>query len=81
MTKTIPIVAFGPDIVAEGFAESFAHPTSNVTGVIILSVEMEAKRLDLLHETVPGARRVAALLRSAASEKAMRTAGRHLSLW
>jgi hypothetical protein len=34
MTKTIPIVAFGPDIVAEGFAESFAHPTSNVTGVI-----------------------------------------------
>jgi putative ABC transport system substrate-binding protein len=73
ITKTIPIVAFGPDVVAEGFAGSFAHPGSNVTGVVILSAEMEAKRLDLLHEAVPGARRVAALLRSATSEEAMRT--------
>jgi putative ABC transport system substrate-binding protein len=73
MTKTIPIVAFGPDVIAEGFAESLAHPGSNVTGVMILSAEMEAKRLDLLHEAFPEARRVAALLRSATSEKAMRT--------
>ncbi len=61
-TKTVPIVTFGSDPVAQGFAASFAHPGGNVTGVVILAEELDGKRLDLLHEAVPAARRVAALM-------------------
>jgi putative tryptophan/tyrosine transport system substrate-binding protein len=61
-TKTVPIVTFGSDPVAQGFAASFAHPGGNVTGVVILAEELDGKRLDLLHEAVPTARRVAALM-------------------
>ena len=62
-----PIVAsfVGEDPVAAGFAKSLAHPGSNVTGIVMLAPELDAKRLDLLHEVVPGARRVAALAFSA----------------
>jgi putative ABC transport system substrate-binding protein len=61
-TKTVPIVTFGNDPVARGFAASFAHPGGNVTGVVILTEELDGKRLDLLLEAVPTARRVAALM-------------------
>src|SRR5579864_8052351 len=61
-TKTVPIVTFGSDPVAQGFAASFAHPAGNVTGVDILAEELDGKRLDLLHEAVPAAHRVAALM-------------------
>ena len=62
-----PIVAsfIGEDPVAAGFAKSLAHPGSNVTGIVMLAPELDAKRLDLLHEVVPGARRIAALAVSA----------------
>ena len=40
-----------------------APPTGgNVTGVVIMSVQLEAKRLQLLNEAVPAARRITALL-------------------
>ena len=78
-----PIVAsfIGEDPVAAGFAASLAHPGSNVTGIVMLAPELDAKRLDLLHEVVPGARRIAALavsaLRDAPNLVAMReVAGR-----
>lgn len=61
-TKTVPIVTFGSDPVAQGFAASFAHPGGNVTGVVIFAEELDGKRLDLLHEAVPAVRRVAALM-------------------
>jgi putative tryptophan/tyrosine transport system substrate-binding protein len=61
-TKTIPIVTFGSDPVSQGYAASFAHPGGNVTGVVIFAEELDGKRLDLLHEAVPTAARVAALL-------------------
>jgi putative ABC transport system substrate-binding protein len=61
-TKTTPIVTFGSDPVRPGFAASFAHPGGNVTGVVILAEQLDGKRLDLLREAAPGARRVAALL-------------------
>jgi putative ABC transport system substrate-binding protein len=62
-----PIVAsfVGEDPVAAGFAKSLAHPGSNVTGIVMLAPELDAKRLDLLHEVAPGARRIAALAVSA----------------
>jgi len=66
-TSTIPLLAFGPDLVHAGLAASLARPGGNVTGVQIFAAEMDGKRLDMLREAVPSARRIAALLlRSAA---------------
>ncbi len=61
-TRTVPIVTFGNDPVQRGFAASHARPGGNVTGVVILAEELDGKRVDVLHEAVPAARRVAALL-------------------
>ena len=62
-TKSIPIVAspMGADPVAAGVAASWARPGGNVTGVTLIAPELEVKRLDLLHEVVPTARRIAML--------------------
>jgi len=63
-TSTIPIVMSfnGEDSVAAGFAESVARPGGNVTGLVIWSPELDAKRLEFLHEAVPTARRIAAVI-------------------
>jgi putative ABC transport system substrate-binding protein len=60
-TVTIVGAAIGGDPVAAGFAASLARPGGNVTGVVMLAPELDAKRLELLRETVPTARRVAVL--------------------
>jgi ABC-type uncharacterized transport system substrate-binding protein len=58
-TATIPIVAtsFG-DPVASGFAESLSHPGRNVTGFSTMGGVVYVKRLELLAEVVPGAKRI-----------------------
>ena len=63
-SSIVPIVAFGPDPVAQGFAQSLSHPGGNVTGVVILAAELDSKRLQLLAEAAPG-RRIAVLLHPA----------------
>ena len=62
-TASIPIVLMGvtADPVAEGIVESFARPGGNVTGVTGAPPEVELKRLQLLVEAAPAARRVAVL--------------------
>jgi putative ABC transport system substrate-binding protein len=61
-TKTIPIVFTGAgDPIATGLASSLSRPGSNATGVSIISTELVGKRLDLLRQLSPGARRVAYL--------------------
>src|SRR5215204_6736768 len=39
-SSTVPIVAFGPDPVAQGFAQGLSRPGGNVTGVVILAAEL-----------------------------------------
>ena len=60
---TIPIVAIAVtyDPVRRGYAASLARPGGNVTGISLLAPDVEAKRLDLLHEALPGARKFAVL--------------------
>jgi putative ABC transport system substrate-binding protein len=62
-TDRIPIVQVaGPDPVAVGIAKSIAKPGGNVTGLTIFVAEIMAKRLELLREVDPAARRVGVLL-------------------
>jgi len=62
-TTTIPIVASGADdLVEAGLAVSLNRPSSNLTGVINRGVELGPKRLELLHELVSEANRIALLV-------------------
>jgi putative ABC transport system substrate-binding protein len=62
-TTTTPIVFIVPeDPVKLGLVASLARPGGNLTGVNFLLGELQAKRLDLLHELVPRARRIAVLV-------------------
>lgn len=61
-TSTIPIVMVTTgDPVAAGLVTSLARPGGNVTGVTALGQMLNAKRLELIKETVPGVARVAVL--------------------
>ena len=62
-TTSIPIVfVVGIDPVQAGFVASLARPGSNITGVALISADLAAKRLELLHELVPTAPLVALLV-------------------
>ncbi|HKA54709.1 MAG TPA: ABC transporter substrate-binding protein, partial [Candidatus Binatia bacterium] len=68
VTKTLPIVVqsmgYGQQMV-----ESLARPGGNLTGLFFPGGELEAKRLELLKEAVPGVTRVAVLLEAASPIK------------
>jgi putative ABC transport system substrate-binding protein len=62
-TTTVPIVFIVPgDPVKLELVASFARPDGNLTGVNIFNLELTAKRLELLRQLVPGARRLAVLV-------------------
>jgi putative ABC transport system substrate-binding protein len=62
-TSTIPIViAVVGDAVASGLVAGLAHPGGNVTGLTFFQPELNAKRLELLKETMPDLTDVGVLL-------------------
>jgi putative ABC transport system substrate-binding protein len=63
LTPSIPIVmSNSTDPVGTGFVASLAHPGGSITGIAAISPELNAKRLELLKEAVPGLSRVAIIL-------------------
>ena len=86
-TPIIPIVFMsGADPVQLGLVSSFHRPDGNLTGFYFQVTELPAKRLALLHELLPMARRIAVLVNPAYAATAVptmrdtRVAGHALSL-
>ena len=86
-TPAIPIVFLsGGDPVQMGLVPSFHRPDGNVTGIYLAVTELPAKRLALVHELLPMARRIAVLVNPAVAATAEPTvrgvgvAGRALGL-
>ena len=60
-SSTIPIAGFADDMVQEGYVGSLANRSGNTSGISILATELDTKRLEILMELLPGARRLAVL--------------------
>jgi putative tryptophan/tyrosine transport system substrate-binding protein len=62
-TAEIPIVmvAIDYDPLARGYVKSLARPGGNITGIFAEQIDLTVKRLELLAQIVPGARRVGVL--------------------
>jgi putative ABC transport system substrate-binding protein len=64
-TTKVPVVfVTALDPVEAGFVRSFNRPAGNLTGVAALIIAVAGKRLDLLHQLVPGAASLAYLASS-----------------
>jgi putative ABC transport system substrate-binding protein len=65
LTSTIPVVFLGiTDPLGFGYVRSLARPGGNMTGFSYAGIDLNPKRLELLKEAVPQARRFAALATS-----------------
>jgi putative tryptophan/tyrosine transport system substrate-binding protein len=62
LTRSIPIVVvLASDLVSVGMVESLSHPGGNLTGLSLMSDDLNTKRLGLLKEAVPKLSRVTLL--------------------
>jgi putative ABC transport system substrate-binding protein len=52
-TQTIPVVGMTEDMVADGLVASFDRPGGNITGISLLSPELDGKRQEILIEATP----------------------------
>jgi len=60
-TRTIPVIGMTEAMVGDGFAASLPRPGGNITGLSLLSPELDGKRQEMLIEAVPGVRKIAIL--------------------
>jgi ABC-type uncharacterized transport system substrate-binding protein len=60
-TDVIPIVMIAADPIGSELVDSLARPGRNITGLALLSSELDGKRLELLREVAPQASRIAIL--------------------
>jgi putative ABC transport system substrate-binding protein len=60
-TKPIPIVVLAEEMLEVGLVTSLARPDGNTTGVSGFVPQLDAKRVEILVEAVPGLRRMAVL--------------------
>jgi len=61
-TKQIPIVMTQVgDPIAMGFVSNLARPSGNVTGISNMFEQLAAKRLAILNEALPAAKRIAVI--------------------
>jgi putative ABC transport system substrate-binding protein len=81
-TNAIPIVGMTDDMLGSGLVTSLARPGGNTTGVSILASELDVKRLEVLHEFIPQARRIAVLADSTtiSTRAQLTSAARHLDV-
>ena len=85
-TNTLPIVMTAvADPVGSGIVASLANPGGNITGLSSFDTELEAKRIELLKELVPGLRRLASIRdfrnpTSATQWRLMQTAAQTLTI-
>jgi putative tryptophan/tyrosine transport system substrate-binding protein len=62
-TTSIPVVSVNGDPIGSGFIQSFGRPGTNITGLSLNAGPLIAgKYLELLHEIVPGAIRIATVV-------------------
>jgi len=61
-TRTIPIVfSTVSDPITLGFVKSLSRPGGNVTGIASMTPDLELKQIELIHELLPGAKRISML--------------------
>src|SRR5262249_48267699 len=85
-TTSIPIVfGTGADPVKLGIVASLSRPGGNATGTVLMTTDLEDKRLGILHELVPDAKLLAVLVNprrplTEATSSAVDAAARKLGL-
>ena len=61
LTRTVPLIGITEDMVGDGLVASLARPGGNITGMSLLSPQLDGKRQEILIEAVPGVRKIAVL--------------------
>src|SRR6516225_9280744 len=69
-TSPIAFLAIDFDPLAAGDVASLARPGGNITGIFVQQIELAAKRIELLREAMPAARRVGLAWDAASREQA-----------
>jgi putative ABC transport system substrate-binding protein len=67
----IVFIAVDFDPVEKGYVASLSRPGSNMTGIFVSQLELAGKRIELLRETFPKARRVGLLWDATSREQAV----------
>lgn len=85
-TAAIPVAfAYSGDPVAAGLVQSLARPGGNMTGISFLALDLVGKRIELVKELVPAAKRIAVVAQpqhpgDAAERRASEAAARALGI-